>query len=112
MDLTEIINRGANVTISVSPKDLKNFAIDCAREYARSEKPPSLKKSEEYKTIDQVTKLLSVSRVTLWQWEKKGILLPARLGKFKRYRLSDIERLLTVRAEADSTKMKGLNNGK
>lgn len=39
----------------------------------------------------EVCTLLSISRVTVWNWEKKNILRPIRIGNMKRYRLTDIE---------------------
>jgi len=38
--------------------------------------------------------MFTISRVTLWDWDRKGITDPVRLGKLKRYRLSDIEELI------------------
>jgi predicted DNA-binding transcriptional regulator AlpA len=48
---------------------------------------------ERYLTVDEVCKILSVSRVTLWSWDKKEIVNPVRIGNLKRYRLSEIESL-------------------
>ncbi len=42
-------------------------------------------------TSKDVCARLKISRVTLWSWEKKGILFPIRIGNMKRYKLSDIE---------------------
>ncbi len=52
--------------------------------------PPT---SEKYLTTEQVCEILSVSRVTLWNWGKSGILSSFRAGNLKRYRLSDIENM-------------------
>jgi len=60
------------------------------KELAAVKPEPQMK----YLTIDQVAELLSVTRVTLWQWERKGILKPGRFGNLKRYKVSDIERLM------------------
>jgi excisionase family DNA binding protein len=46
-----------------------------------------------YLTIDQTCELLSVTRPTLWAWNKKGILESIRIGNLRRYRMSDIEAL-------------------
>jgi excisionase family DNA binding protein len=54
------------------------------------EEPPT---REKFLTVDQVCEILSVSRVTLWSWDRKGILNPVRVGNLKRYRLSEIESL-------------------
>jgi excisionase family DNA binding protein len=70
---------------------LKNIEAGIA-ELARKPQPePS--KQEQYLTVDEVAEILSVSRVTLWSWAKKGILTPVQIGNLKRYRLSEIEKL-------------------
>ena len=56
-------------------------------------KPEPEKPTERYLTTDEVAELLSVSRVTLWQWDKKGIIKACRIGNLKRYKLSEIEQL-------------------
>ena len=38
--------------------------------------------------------ILDISRVTLWNWDKKGITKPILLGNLKRYKLEDINKLL------------------
>ncbi len=52
---------------------------------------------EKYLTVDQVSELLSVTRTTLWSWDRKGILESCRIGNQKRYRLSDIELIMNKR---------------
>ena len=42
----------------------------------------------------QVSELLSVSVVTIIDWDKKNILQPLRIGNRVRYRLADIEDVL------------------
>ncbi len=44
----------------------------------------------ELLTTDEVCRLLSVCRVTLWHWEKKGILRSVRMGNLKRFRRKEI----------------------
>ena len=58
---------------------------------------PEPKQPEKYLTVDQVAEMLSVSRVTLWSWDKKGILESYRFGNLKRYKLSDIEKMMNDR---------------
>jgi excisionase family DNA binding protein len=63
-----------------------------------SNKPiPETKQPEKYLTMDQVAEMLSVSRVTLWNWDKKGILESQRFGNLRRYKLSDIEKMMNER---------------
>lgn len=53
---------------------------------------PEPKVQERFFTADQVCEILSISRVTLWSWDKKGIIRPIKIGNLKRYKLSDIDR--------------------
>ena len=53
------------------------------------------KENEEYLTPAQFSEALQVSLVTLWSWDKKGITRPLRIGNAKRYRRSDLEKILT-----------------
>jgi len=57
---------------------------------AKPEPPTS---QERYLTIDETCELLSVTRPTLWSWNKKGVLESVRIGNLRRYRMSDIEAL-------------------
>ena len=59
---------------------------------------PAPPDTEKYLTTEQVCKILSVSRVTLWNWEKAGILQSFRIGNLKRYKKSTIDRLAEGRA--------------
>ena len=45
-------------------------------------------------------KKLKVSSATLWRWKKCGYLVPVRLGSFDRYRISDIETLMSQKGGA------------
>ena len=49
---------------------------------------------EGYLTTDQTCELLSVSKMTLYRWERDRILAPVRLAGRKYYRYSDIEKAM------------------
>jgi hypothetical protein len=53
------------------------------------------KAAEEYLTPQQFAEILQVSIVTLWNYDKKGITKPLRIGNAKRYRRSDLEKVLS-----------------
>ena len=55
------------------------------------------KKEEIYLTTKQAAKKLNVDPSTLYRWEKDNYLRPVRLGSKRRYRLSDIEKLMDNR---------------
>lgn len=51
-------------------------------------------KEESYPTVDEVVSLLGVSKTTLWRWSKEKYLNPVEIGGKRRYRMSDIKKLL------------------
>jgi len=54
----------------------------------------SIQKEEEYLTPTEMAQFLKISMVTLWHWDKKGITRPLRIGNLKRYRKSDLEKII------------------
>lgn len=50
--------------------------------------------AETYLSTEKVREMLSVSVTTLWRWEKRGYLVPISYGGQKRYKRSDIEKIL------------------
>ena len=67
--------------------------IEASIEQLANKPDPQPPIRDSYLTTEQVCKMLSVSRPTLWTWDKKEILNPVRIGNAKRYQLSDIESL-------------------
>jgi predicted DNA-binding transcriptional regulator AlpA len=79
-----------SLKLEVSGADLLAFG-EAIHKLALAEK---VKENEEFLTGKELAKLLGVSEVTLWSWDKKGITHPLRIGKQKRYRKSDVEKIL------------------
>lgn len=50
--------------------------------------------TETYPSIDQVSKILSVNKSTLWRWGKQGYLVPIEIGGKRRYKMSDVNKIL------------------
>ena len=91
-NIDKFIGAGVNVKIEVSVEDLKNFGRDIAKESFEALKKHDNKESDcRYITGNRVCEILDISRVTLWQWDKKGITKPIRMGNLKRYLSSDID---------------------
>lgn len=82
-----------NTIFHLSAKDLLDFANEIlagAKMIAQLE----LEKSQycdELLTIDEVCELLKVSKMTLYRWDKLGILKKIEVGGKRRYRKSDVE---------------------
>ena len=51
-------------------------------------------KSETYPSREKVMEMLDVSQSTLWGWQKAGYLVPLNVGGKRRYRMSDVRRIL------------------
>lgn len=84
-----------NVVLQLSLKDLQEFAkqiLHEAKSIAMLEAEAAAT-SDQLLTIDEAAKLLSVSKMTLYRWDKNGYLKKVEIGGKRRYRKSDIERL-------------------
>lgn len=81
------------------PINQKLDQIQADLEGLKSKPDPEPPTSEKYLTTEQVCELLSVSRVTLWNWQKSEILNPLRIGNLKRYKLSQIENFTASKKE-------------
>lgn len=98
MNLSEILNSGANVTIAVDALTLKEFmyAFMDEVEARKQQEAERLQKTkpDTYVTAKEARQLLGVSNTTLWRWEKEQYIVPFRIGVKVRYRLSDIQNLM------------------
>lgn len=52
------------------------------------------KNAETYPTRDKVMEMLGVCEATLWRWAKNGYLVPLNVGGRRRYRMSDVKRII------------------
>lgn len=95
MNLNEILNSGKNVTLAISANDLREWHKEVIADTKKElETAVIAEKSESYINAKQVTEMLNVDLSTLWRWEKKGYLMPAKVGGKRRYKLSDVKSLL------------------
>lgn len=100
LKLEELINGGANITLAISSADLQEFAqavADATR--LKIEREIADGKTEMLYTIEYVAEKLSVNRSTLWRWDKNGYLKVIEIGGQRRYRKSDIDRILNAKNE-------------
>ena len=91
MNIKTLLESGANVSITVTPADLKEFALTMIQEATKiggKQKTP-----ESYLTQKEAAKKLNVSENTLWRWKQTGYLTPIKIGNSVYYRSSDIENL-------------------
>ena len=50
--------------------------------------------AETYPSREKVAEILDVDLSTLWRWAKRGLLVPISIGGTRRYKMSDVRRLL------------------
>ncbi len=50
--------------------------------------------TETYPSREKVMELLGISETTLWRWNKIGYLVPINIGGKRRYKMSDVRRIL------------------
>lgn len=98
MTIEDLLTAG-NVTVAVTPADLKEFAL-YVLENAEADKARQQHEGKTFLTSAEAQKALGVKRTTLWRWERSGYLTPVRLGRSPRYRREDIERLINGAKEA------------
>jgi len=90
MKLSELSNLDANVCVSITLSDLREFLISVMAE-VQGAKPA---KEKLYLSTDEVAKELQVTKPTLWRWNKNCYLQPVKIGRKLLYRKSDVDALL------------------
>lgn len=93
--LLELAEENRNIIVAVSLADL----IECNEELIRRTKAALEQQvtdatAETYPSAAKVAEMLDVNKTTLWRWAKSGYLVPIEIGGKRRYRMSDVERIL------------------
>lgn len=95
MNINSLLSADANISVVVSIADLKEFALNVVAEAMAAKEAE--KKEERYLTPDVVADMVGVSKNTLWRWEKEKYLIPIKVGRKSRYKLSDVKSILEGR---------------
>jgi len=94
MNIEEILESGANITLTIKSNDLKEFADRIVDKTVKAIKDSCIKQEEEFLTIIETSQLLHVDKSTLWRWAKIGYLSPVEIGGRRLYRKSDVDNIL------------------
>ena len=95
MDLIEVARQCPDLTVSIRLGDLIEANQSLVEEaLMRLEKSVAESRTEIYLSRTKVMEMLEVSPTTLWRWEKCGYLIPISIGSKRRYRHSDILKIL------------------
>ena len=90
--IQDIIAAGLPLQLVVDAMDLKELFLNWHEEMVQ--KPQ--KEESPLLTPAEVTEKYRVSKVTLWRWDKMGLLVPIKMGRKSFYRQSDIERVFDL----------------
>lgn len=93
--IQELLKSGANVSVSIGINDLKQWHKEVIEDTRRELEQAVLSdKAEKYLSPNQVSEMLNVDLTTLWRWSKKSYLVPIEFGGKRKYRLSEIKKIL------------------
>lgn len=95
MEVLEVLNSGLNVNLTMTAHDLREFATSIV-ETTRKELETVItdQRAETYLSVAKVAEILSVDKTTLWRWNKRGYLTHIEIGGKRRYKMSDVQRIL------------------
>ena len=95
LDIEKLITENPNVIFQVTGADLKAFADQLligAKAIAMQEAEDAA--NNKLLSVEEAAELLSVSKMTLYRWDKNDVLKRVEIGGQRRYRKSDIDRLI------------------
>ena len=94
-NIIELSKQCPELTVSIKVHDLvEGLNILIGNVKSELEQTISDQQAETYPSRDKVMEILGVSSATLWRWHKSGYLVPLNVGGKRRYRMSDIQKLL------------------
>ena len=99
-NLVELAKQCPGLQVTITLGDLveaNNLLIAEAKQ--QLEQTITDQNTETYPSREKVMEMLDVSETTLWRWAKIGYLVPLNVGGKRRYKLSDVKRIL----EGDNT---------
>ena len=93
MKIIDFMNQ-PNVTVAVTSADLQEFAHTIVERTISEMSKTEKQENEQYLTTDEAAVVLSVSKNTLWRWNKTGYFCPIKVGRKSLYPLTMIKQLL------------------
>lgn len=93
VDLIELATQCPDLMISVKASDL-------LEELKTERTEPQVPDDEVLLSREETMEKFRISSATIWRWKKNGYLVPVKVGSMDRYRLSDINALLTRKGGA------------
>jgi hypothetical protein len=90
--LEELLIKAPGLKVEISASELmdamRSVAEEIIERYEKKEQP------EQYLTRKQTAQMLDVDLSSLWRWDRQNYLCPIEIGGKRRYKLSDLNRIL------------------
>ena len=94
-DLITIAKQCPDLVVSIKLGDLVEAnTLLIAEVKQQLEQTITDQNAETYPSREKVIEMLDVSQATMWRWQKSGYLVPINVGGKRRYRMSDVKRIL------------------
>ena len=94
-DVIELAKQCPDLNITVKVGELLEVVEYCVDKTRKDlEQLVTDQHTETYPGVDAVAKMLDVDKSTLWRWRKQGYLTPVEIGGKRRYKMSDVKRIL------------------
>lgn len=96
--ILKIVKTAPSTILQVNAGDLSEFAGEIVGGVIEAlDNANTKRKVVELLTIDEVSEMLKVSKMTLHRWDKNGILCKIEVGGHRRYRRADVEAITESR---------------
>ena len=97
-NLIELAKTTPNINVTISLGELIEAVEHCVQTTRKELEQQIIdSNAETYPSIDKVAEMLNVTKTTLWRWHKRNYLVPIEVGGKRRYRMSDIKKILEKR---------------
>ena len=97
MNLSELSQSGANISVTISLNDLTAFAENLISKTKKQLEADAIAATEErYLSRSETCEFLQVDQSTLWRYRKRGYLTPVEMGGKRLYKLSDLKAILNT----------------
>lgn len=94
MSLKDLLQSGANLSLTVSLEDLRQLVKEII---GNNSVTPNEPPAEKFLSRKEILHLLGIDSSTLWSWEKTGYIKSYPFGGRKRYKADDAEAIRTGR---------------
>ncbi|MGE0021487.1 MAG: helix-turn-helix domain-containing protein [Draconibacterium sp.] len=95
MNINDLLKTDANINVTIGLNDLRTWHSEVISSTKKElEEIVINDKAETYLTPKQVAEMLNVDLTTLWRWNKRNYLKPVEFGGSRRYRRTEINKLM------------------